>query len=176
MIQIIAIRVVDRIKEAGHTQEVLSRYSKLIRARLGFHELNDDICSREGFIVLVVDKDNKDYKGLRGDLDKIYGIELKKVTTSSDTEVDSVIPDGDGVVTIVSLIVENRDRVVSEVQDSLSRYGCSIRTRLGLNEKINGTNMGVIILELTGNPIEQRGLINRLSGIEEVTLAAVAFS
>jgi hypothetical protein len=176
MIQIIAIRVVDRIKEAGHTQKVLSRYSKLIRARLGFHELNDDICSREGYIVLVVDEENIDYKRFAADLDKIYGIELKRVSASSETEVDSLIPDGDGVVTIVTLMVENRDRVVSEVQDSLSRYGCSIRTRLGLNETINGTTMGVIILELTGNPVEQRGLLNRLSGIEEVTVAAVAFS
>ena len=52
MIKVLGIKIVDRIKEAGLTQEILSRYSDFITTRLGFHELTDDVCGREAYIIL----------------------------------------------------------------------------------------------------------------------------
>ena len=51
-LKIIGIQVLDRVKEAGLTQQALTRHANCIRTRLGFHELNDAVCSRTGLILL----------------------------------------------------------------------------------------------------------------------------
>lgn len=176
MIRVLAIRVIDRIKESGHTQGVLSRHSDIITARLGFHELNDDTCSREGYIVLLVKDDDTGYIRLTSDLDMIWGIEVREVTSSKNQAAEIIIPDAPGVVTIATLMVENRGEASAEIQDILSRYGCSIRTRLGLNNVIEGQETGIIILELTGEVGEQRGLVQRLTSVANVSISVVSFN
>lgn len=58
-LRILGIMVYDRIKEAGKTQEVLTRHASIIRTRLGFHELTRDVCSRTGTILLVLQGDTQ---------------------------------------------------------------------------------------------------------------------
>lgn len=62
-INIIAIKVVDRIKEAGKIQAVLSKHGSAVKTRFGFHELNDSVCSRNALIILElsgeIDSDNR---------------------------------------------------------------------------------------------------------------------
>jgi hypothetical protein len=77
--KILGIMVYDRIKEAGRTQEVLTRYSSSIRTRLGFHELSREKCSRVGTILLVLQGDNQKWEQLETDLSKIGGIEVKSM-------------------------------------------------------------------------------------------------
>ena len=77
---ILGILVFDRIKEAGMTQEVLSRHADVIRTRLGFHELSDKVCSRVGTIVLVLQGNAQKWKKLEEDLSAIGGVEIKKMT------------------------------------------------------------------------------------------------
>ena len=76
---ILGILVFDRIKEAGLTQEVLSKHADVIRTRLGFHELSDTVCSRVGTIVLVLQGDPDKWVQLEADLAQIGGIEIKKM-------------------------------------------------------------------------------------------------
>ncbi len=76
---ILGILVFDRIKEAGLTQEVLSKHADVIRTRLGFHELSDTVCSRVGTIVLVLQGDPEKWLQLEEDLAQIGGIEIKKI-------------------------------------------------------------------------------------------------
>ncbi len=76
---ILGILVFDRIKEAGLTQEVLSKHAGVIRTRLGFHELSDTVCSRVGTIVLVLQGDPDKWQQLEEDLAQIGGIEIKKL-------------------------------------------------------------------------------------------------
>lgn len=175
MIRIIVIKVVDRIKEAGNTQETLTKHASVIRARLGFHELNEETCSREAFIVLLLRDDQQGYKKLIDDLQIIRGLEIRDITSSSVVDPVSVVASGSPVVTIATLIIENRTEVASEMQDILSRYGCSIRTRLGLNEVIDGQETGIIVLELYGDPVEQNNLLRRLSSSVNIRLSAVSF-
>lgn len=176
MIKIVVIRVIDRIKEAGNLQRALTRNAKLIRARLGFHELNDSTCSREGFIVLVLNESEANYGGLMSDLNSIYGIELRELTLVDSQSLEAIIPRGNNMVSVVSLFVWNREEAISEIQDIFSRYGCSIRTRLGINENIDGVETGIIILELCGNTDEQQGLVNRLLSLGEARVSALSFS
>ncbi len=81
---------------------------------------------------------------------------------------------------IIILGVRITDRVKDAVviQDLLTKYGCSIRTRLGLHEVVEehcSTN-GLIILELTGAPDEAAKLETSLLAIEGVEVQKMIFS
>lgn len=78
--RIIGINVLDRIKEAGRTQEVLSKYATSIKTRLGFHELSEDICSRNGFIILELIGKKSDWDQFENELDEIRGIQVQKMS------------------------------------------------------------------------------------------------
>ena len=60
MIKVLGIKIIDRIKEAGLTQEILSRHATVITTRLGFHEVTDSVCSREAYIILHLNGDPSD--------------------------------------------------------------------------------------------------------------------
>jgi len=76
-IRIIGLLISDRIKEAGLTQNVLSEYAHIIKSRLGFHEVNEDVCSRVGFIILQLDGDPEEFNRLETRLNQIGGIEIQ---------------------------------------------------------------------------------------------------
>ncbi len=77
---ILGILVYDRIKEAGRTQEVLSKHADVIRTRLGFHELSETVCSRVGTIVLILQGDPEKWAQLETDLAEVGGVEVKKIS------------------------------------------------------------------------------------------------
>lgn len=76
---ILGILVFDRIKEAGKTQEVLSKHAAIIRTRLGFHELSESVCSRIGSILLILEGEPENWLGLEKDLAEVGGIEIQKM-------------------------------------------------------------------------------------------------
>lgn len=76
---ILGILVFDRIKEAGRTQKVLTKYAEVIRTRLGFHELSETTCSRVGTIVLILQGDQDKRKSLEDELASIGGVEVQKI-------------------------------------------------------------------------------------------------
>ena len=76
---ILGILVFDRIKEAGRTQMILSKYAEVIRTRLGFHELSETVCSRLGTIVLILQGDQDKRKMLQEELASVGGIEVQKI-------------------------------------------------------------------------------------------------
>jgi hypothetical protein len=78
-LRIIGLLITDRIKEAGRTQEVLTRHASIIKSRLGFHEVNEDKCSRVGFILLQITGNHQDLEQLESDLAGIGGIEIQKM-------------------------------------------------------------------------------------------------
>ena len=77
--RIIGINVLDRIKEAGRTQKVLSKYATSIKTRLGFHELSEDICSRNGFVILELTGKISEWDKLENELNDIGGINIQKM-------------------------------------------------------------------------------------------------
>lgn len=150
MIKIIGIRVIDRIKETGFTQEVLSRYSGMITTRLGFHELNDGVCSREGFILLHLKGDPAEWKLMAEDLRSIGGIEVLEMDFDDTSDTATIQSGIQGGVRILGVLLKNGSPNARELQKILTLYGCSIRTRLGVNETHFGEPAGLIILELKG--------------------------
>jgi len=79
-IRILGLLIKDRIKESGRTQEVLTEYAHLIKSRLGFHEVTDEVCSRIGVIILQISGDRDACNEFEEKLRKIGGIEVEKIT------------------------------------------------------------------------------------------------
>lgn len=76
-LRILGINVFDRIKESGRTQAVLSRYAHCIKTRLGFHELSSEVCSRNGFIILELAGDSREWDKLEEELSQIGGLNVQ---------------------------------------------------------------------------------------------------
>lgn len=77
---ILGIMVFDRIKEAGRTQKLLTKHAQIIRTRLGFHELSEEVCSRVGTILLILQGDPEKWQVLKDELQEIGGIEMQTMT------------------------------------------------------------------------------------------------
>ena len=79
-LKIIGIQVLDRVKEAGLTQKVLTRHANCIRTRLGFHELNDAVCSRTGFILIELCGTADEQGILEKELAAISGLNIQEMS------------------------------------------------------------------------------------------------
>jgi hypothetical protein len=173
MIKILGIRVTDRIKEVGITQEVLSKHASMITTRLGFHELTTEVCSREAFIILHLNGAEADYDHLVKDLSGIGGVEIREMDFNKKVKENK---NGEkGTIRILGLLVERDHDLVIAVQKLLTAYGCVIRTRLGVNEKFFGKPAGLIILELKGDEAQMNLLESDLLALKKVHLRKIIF-
>lgn len=78
---------------------------------------------------------------------------------------------------ILGIYITDRVLEVSDVQSVLTKFGCSIKTRLGLHE-VNDENCarsGIIILELTGSRDEFVKLENELLKIDGLAVKKMVF-
>ncbi len=78
-IRIIGLLITDRIKEAGLTQQTLTKYAHVIKSRLGFHEVSEDVCSRVGVIILQLAGDPAECNKLEQELGLIGGLEIQRM-------------------------------------------------------------------------------------------------
>ncbi len=80
-------------------------------------------------------------------------------------------------IRILGVLVTKRCQSVEKVQDILTRYGCSIKTRLGLHELEEGTedSLGLMILELMGDPQECMRLENELWTVDGIKVQKMVF-
>lgn len=171
MIKVLGIKIVDRIKEAGLTQEILSRHSAVITTRLGFHEVTDNLCSREAYIILHLKDDRSESDKLIKELEPLGGILIREMEFSSQDKAVSA----EGATEIIGILVEKKPETITSVQKQLTAYGCYIRTRLGVNESFFGEPAGLIILELTGDN-KQRALLEKdLSSLKGVHVRKMVF-
>lgn len=81
------------------------------------------------------------------------------------------------VIRILGVRVSLRSEAAIKVQDVLTKYGCSVRTRLGLNipDDSGSGEQGLIILDLYGNPDESLRLENELRNLDEVKVQRMEF-
>lgn len=173
MIRVLGIKIIDRIKEAGLTQGILSKHAAVITTRLGFHEVTDAVCSREAYIILHLSDRTSETGKLRSELETLGGIELREMVFSPDsgTLFEPVI----GTVEILGVLVERKADVILKVQKILTAYGCNIRTRLGVNELFFGEPAGLIILELKGDDKQRLLLEKDLHSIKQVHVRKMVF-
>jgi len=175
MIKIIGIKITDRIKEAGLTQEILSRYAGQITTRLGFHELTNEVCSREAYLILHLSGNPVETDKMVLELKELGGIEIKEMTFE-DRKPFVNFPCEEGALRIVGILIYKREhQAISSVQKILTSYGCVIRTRLGVNEEFFGLPAGLIIIELMGDEIQMDLLEKDLQKIPDIILRKMIF-
>jgi hypothetical protein len=174
MIKVLGIKIIDRIKEAGLTQGVLSKHASVITTRLGFHEVTDEICSREAYIILHLNGNPGDTDKLTADLKSLEGIEFREMIFSTEKE-ELNKESAQNSVEILGILVERNPSVIIDVQKILTSYGCNIRTRLGVNEIFFGEPAGLIILELKGDKKQRILLEKDLKNLKKVHVRSLAF-
>ena len=79
---------------------------------------------------------------------------------------------------ILGVLITDRKKEAGEVQKVLTKFGCSIKTRLGLHEASDETcsNEGLILLELTGEYKEMDNLEKELESIEGTQTKKMTFN
>ncbi len=174
MIRVLGIKIIDRIKEAGLTQGVLSRHANVITTRLGFHEVTDEVCSREAYIILHLKGDRADTDNLAKELKTLEGIEMREMNFTSEKEILN-IESSENSVEIMGILAERNPSVILSVQKLLTSYGCNIRTRFGVNEVFFGEPAGLIILELKGEEKQRILLEKDLKALSKVHVRTMVF-
>jgi hypothetical protein len=175
MIKVLGIKIIDRIKEAGLTQGILSKYASLITTRLGFHELSTELCSREAFMLLHLTGSATESGRLFSELKGLGGVDVRELTFD-DSKPFVNFSSEEGALRIMGIMVEKKEHeTIISIQKTLTSYGCVIRTRLGVNEEFFGEPAGLIILELTGDEIQMDLLENDLEKIPRVVLRKMVF-
>lgn len=81
-------------------------------------------------------------------------------------------------VRILGIVIENRVTESSKLQECFTKYGCSIRTRIGLHqadEKICSRS-GLVLLELVGDNNNWKNLISDLDNIDGINYNFMDFT
>ena len=78
---------------------------------------------------------------------------------------------------ILGVHITDRIHHVRNVQDTLTEFGCSIRTRLGLHEADKGfcSSNGLLLLEMTDDAATAQKLADKLNAIEGVEVKTMVF-
>ncbi len=80
-------------------------------------------------------------------------------------------------VRILGVMINEPSKDASLIQNILSKYGCCIRTRLGLHDIDEGyaTDTGLMLLELTGDLQECQRLENELLALDGIEIQKMVF-
>jgi hypothetical protein len=173
MVRVIGIKITDRIKESGLVQKTLSMYGSIISTRLGFHELSNELCSREGFMIIHLAGLPDECDELADRLKQTEGITVRDMVFSHGLSDAPMECDG---VTLLGIMVPRRDDLGIKVQSILTTFGCVIRTRLGVNEVYFGEPAGLIILELSGDVKQYASLERALRDIDDIAIGRICFT
>jgi hypothetical protein len=79
---------------------------------------------------------------------------------------------------ILGIYISDRMKEATQVQSILTKFGCSIKTRVGLHEVTDDycATSGIMILELTGDIAECRKLENELLKLETTEVKKMVFT
>ncbi|MGE5425388.1 MAG: hypothetical protein ACM3N9_08480 [Syntrophothermus sp.] len=78
---------------------------------------------------------------------------------------------------ILGIHVSNQVKEIHKVQPILTKFGCSIKTRLGIHDICDEfpNSRGLLLIELTGNPAEFPKLENELLSIDGLDVRKMVF-
>lgn len=78
---------------------------------------------------------------------------------------------------VLGILVSHRNKDAVKIQEVLTRYGCNIKTRLGLHDVTDNpcSPHGLIILELMGDVEECNRLENELLEIDNLQVKKMVF-
>lgn len=71
---VIAIRVDHRVHNAAKVQDILTKFGCNIRTRIGLHEIQENNCSEDGFIILQACGEAPTIKSMMDELEQLDGV------------------------------------------------------------------------------------------------------
>ncbi len=77
--RIVGIHVTDRAQAAGRVQEVLTKYGKNIRTRLGLHDVHDEVAAPTALILLEAIGSHQEIDALSDELRRLPGIQVQSM-------------------------------------------------------------------------------------------------
>jgi ACT domain-containing protein len=79
---------------------------------------------------------------------------------------------------IVGIHVQDRHGKVPDVQEILTEYGCSIKTRVGLHDvhEDHCSTSGIILLETAGPRADIDALVEKLQALDAVEVQTMVFT
>jgi hypothetical protein len=77
--RIVGIHITDRATHAGEVQQILTKFGKNIRTRLGLHEVDEDAASPNGLIIIEAVGSSQDVDALSNELRKLKGIQVQSM-------------------------------------------------------------------------------------------------
>ena len=80
-------------------------------------------------------------------------------------------------IVVLGIYIQERSKNASAVQNLLTKFGCSIKTRLGLHEVVDNycSNSGLILIELTGDKKEMESLEQELRKLGDIEIQKMVF-
>ncbi len=81
-------------------------------------------------------------------------------------------------VRVIGISISDRVEEAAKMQEILTKYGCTIRTRLGLHEasKEKCSRNGLVLLELVGESSEWSKLETELKSIKGIAVKSMDFT
>jgi hypothetical protein len=81
-------------------------------------------------------------------------------------------------VRVFGVMLSNRIETATSFQEIISRYGCNIKTRIGLHTVTDNvcSPSGIILLELIGEDSDISSLYDEIAGLEGVQIQKMVFS
>jgi hypothetical protein len=76
---ILGIQITNRLTKAAEVQKLFSQYGCNIKTRLGLHDVNENICSPSGLVLLEMFGKEEDILQMGKALKAIEGINVQKM-------------------------------------------------------------------------------------------------
>ena len=76
---VIGVRMDNRVSNAAAFQQVLTKNGCLIKARLGLHEVGEDLCATDGLIILQPYGEKEQIENLVAEINWLDGIKAKLI-------------------------------------------------------------------------------------------------
>lgn len=76
---ILGVHITDRVHKAGAVQELLTEYGCQVKTRIGLHQVDANVCSPQGLILLELYGDEVRCFQLAERLAQITGVEVQRM-------------------------------------------------------------------------------------------------
>jgi ACT domain-containing protein len=76
---ILGVHITDRLKNATEVQKVFTEYGCNIKTRIGLHEVNDNVCSPRGLVLIEFFGDEAQAATMMARLNEVAGVQVQKM-------------------------------------------------------------------------------------------------
>lgn len=77
--KILAVHLTDRVTEAVDVQKVFTEYGCNIKTRVGLHDVDADVCSPSGVVLIEFFGSDADAGAMMTKLDAVDGVHVQKM-------------------------------------------------------------------------------------------------